>query len=259
MSPPAPRAGSVVSRGPATESTSPLARWLARGLGSPVVIPAVLLLLVALALGWLGQATEGIDLLLLLLPWAGVAMACLALAWVRPQRHGASPPHVMLALGFVGMLMGLLFDVAQAGAAQLGAVCAQAGSLDLWQALRLHLRFLPGMHAGMLAGGLLAIPVLRGLRPRCNRYLCSLFTQNLLCSAWMVVGMTWGGLWLSRWPMPLSAPLSAPLGASTLPGMLGGMFVGMAWGMVLSVLLYRSYFAWRHPPRAQAAQPTSAT
>jgi hypothetical protein len=27
--------------------------------------------------------------------------------------------------------------------------------------------------------------------------------------------------------------------------MLGGMFMGMTWGMVLSVALYRGFFAWR--------------
>ncbi len=143
----------------------------------------------------------------------------------------------MLALGLAGMLLGLLFDLARSGAAPLGGLCAQPGSLDLLQALRLHLLFLPCMHAGMLAGGLLAIPVLRRPRPRCRRWLCSLFTQNLLCTSWMVLGMTWGGLWLARWP--------APLGTDTLPGMLAGMVGGMTWGMVASVALYRGFFAWR--------------
>ncbi len=177
---------------------------------------------------------------LAMLGWAvaGVAGAFAALAWVRPPRQGVSPPHVMLALGFAGMLLGLLFDLRQAGAAQLGAVCAQTGSLGLPDALWLHLRFVPGMHVGMLAGGLLAIPVLRRLRPHCRRYLCSLFTQNLLCSGWMLLGMTWGGLWLSRAPLPM--------GASTLPGMLGGMVVGMSWGMVASMALYRAFFTWRN-------------
>ena len=202
------------------------------------------------------------DLATLLWTLAGVASGWAALAWVRPQRQGVSPPRVMLALGFAGMLLGLLYDMRQAGAAQLAAVCAQAGSLDLVQALMLHLRFLPGMHAGMLAGGLLAIPVLRRLRPHCNRYLCSLFTQNLLCSGWMVVGMTLGGLWLSRWQAPLGAgTLTSTFGGTlgtTLSGMLGGMFVGMTWGMVVSVALYRGFFSWKNlrqqgPPRRRAA------
>ena len=192
-----------------------------------------------------------------ILAWAvpGVAAGWLALGWVRPRRQGVSPPHVMLALGFAGMLLGLLFDLRHAGAAQLGAVCAQVSSLGLLDALWLHLRFLPGMHAGMLAGGLLAIPVLRRLRPHCKRWLCSLFTQNLLCSGWMVLGMTWGGLWLARWP--------TPIGTDTLPGMLAGMLVGMTWGMVASVALYRSFFAWRNhveqSRERRAARPASAT
>ncbi|MBJ7469244.1 MAG: hypothetical protein JHD06_10605, partial [Rhodoferax sp.] len=35
------------------------------------------------------------------------------------------------------------------------------------------------------------------------------------------------------------------LGNSSLTAMLGGMFVGMTWGMVVSVALYRAFFAWR--------------
>ncbi len=199
--------------------------------------------------------------MLSLLAWAvpGVAAGWLALGWVRPQRQGVSPPHVMLALGFAGMLLGLLFDLHRAGAAQLGSVCARLSTLGLLDALWLHLRFLPGMHAGMLAGGLLAIPLLRRLRPRCKRWLCSLFAQNLLCSGWMLLGMTWGGLWVSRLPLPLGASL----GADTLPGMLSGMLVGMTWGMVASVALYRSFFAWRkHVEQSRerrAARAASAT
>jgi hypothetical protein len=59
-----------------------------------------------------------------------------------------------------------------------------------------------------------------------------------MCSGWMLIGMTGGALWLARWQLTT--------GASTLPGMLGGMFAGMTWGMVLSVALYRGFFAWRN-------------
>ena len=156
----------------------------------------------------------------------------------------------MLSLGFAGMLVGLWFDAHRAGTAQLAALCAQAGSLNLLEALRLHVRFLPGMHAGMLAGGFVAIPVLRRLRPRCNRTLCSQFTQNLLCSGWMVLGMTLGGLALSR---------GQTAGSNALPGMLGGMAVGMTWGMVASVGLYRSWFAWRERRPGPAPQSRIAT
>lgn len=216
--------------------------WLARGIGSAALTPAVLVLLVGLTLWAVGQSgaagARSHQTVVILLTLAAVAAGCAALAWVRPQRAGLSPPHVMLSLGFGGMLLGLLYDFYDAGPARLDSLCAQSANLGFMDSLQLHLEFLPGMHAGMLAGGLLAIPSLRLLRPHCGRYLCSLFAQNLMCSSWMLVGMTGGALWLSRWQ------LSA--GTSTLPGMLGGMFVGMTWGMVISVALYRGFFTWRN-------------
>jgi hypothetical protein len=167
-----------------------------------------------------------------------VAAGCAALSWVRPQRAGLSPPHVMLSLGFGGMLLGLLADWLHAGPTQLGSLCQQAASLTLSESFSLHLRYLPGMHIGMLFGGLLAIPSLRLLRSHCGRYLCSMLTQNLLCSGWMLLGMTLGAVWLVR--------LQSALGAPSLTGMLGGMFVGMTWGMVGSVALYRKWFTLRN-------------
>lgn len=216
--------------------------WLARGIGSAALTPALLVLLVGLTLWAVEQAgaigARGHPTAVILLTLVTVAAGCAALAWVRPQRAGLSPPHVMLSLGFGGMLLGLLYDFYQAGPARLDSLCAQSASLGFLDSLQLHLEFLPGMHAGMLAGGLLAIPSLRLLRPHCGRYLCSLLVQNLMCSSWMLIGMTAGALWLSRWQ------LSA--GTSTLPGMLGGMFVGMTWGMVVSVALYRGFFTLRN-------------
>lgn len=216
--------------------------WLARSIGSAVLTPAVLVMLVGVTLWSLEQSSasgaRSHQPAVVLLTLAAVAAGCAALAWVRPQRAGLSPPHVMLSLGFGGMLLGLLYDIYHAGPARLDSLCAQSASLGFMDSLRLHLEFLPGMHAGMLAGGLLAIPSLRLLRPHCGRYLCSLFAQNLMCSSWMLVGMTAGALWLSRW--------QSAAGTSTLPGMLGGMFVGMTWGMVISVALYRGFFALRN-------------
>lgn len=216
-------------------STQP--HWLARSIGSAVLTPALLVCLVGITLWSLSRASSVLgtsELSVILLTLFAVAAGCAMLAWVRPQRAGLSPPHIMLSLGFGGMLLGLLYDVLQAGPTRLANLCAQSSALGFWESLELHIEFLPGMHIGMLAGGLLAIPSLRLLRPHCGRYLCSLFAQNLMCSGWMLVGMTLGALWLSRWQ------LSA--GISTLPGMLGGMFVGMTWGMVISVALYRGFF-----------------
>ncbi|MDO9166726.1 MAG: hypothetical protein Q7U13_11530, partial [Rhodoferax sp.] len=179
--------------------------WLARSIGSAALTPAVLVLLVGLTLWAVGQSgavgTQSHQTVVILLTLAAVAAGCAALAWVRPQRAGLSPPHVMLSLGFGGMLLGLLYDFYDAGPARLDSLCAQSANLGFMDSLQLHLEFLPGMHAGMLAGGLLAIPSLRLLRAHCGRYLCSLFAQNLMCSSWMLVGMTAGALWLSRWQL----------------------------------------------------------
>ena len=215
--------------------------WVARSIGSVVITPALLMALVGVTLWLLGRQSAGApgsSFLLILGSLSAVALGCAALAWIRPQRAGLSPPHVMLSLGFGGMLMGLLYDLIDAGPARLESLCAQTGSLGFMDSLVLHMVFLPGMHVGMLAGGLLAIPSLRMLRAHCGRYLCSLFVQNLMCSGWMLVGMTTGALWVARW--------QAELGGSSLSGMLGSMFIGMTWGMVVSVGLYRSFFIWRN-------------
>ncbi len=215
--------------------------WLVRGFGSATFTPTVLVSLVGVTLWSLRRSAsimEEEQLAVILLTLAAVALGCAALAWVRPQRAGLSPPHIMLSLGFGGMLLGLLYDSVHAGPARLNDLCAQSAALGFFDSLALHMEFLPGMHTGMLAGGLLAIPGLRLLRPHCGRYLCSLFAQNLMCSSWMLIGMTTGALWLSRWQLTA--------GTSTLPGMLGGMFVGMTWGMVISVALYRGFFLLRN-------------
>lgn len=215
--------------------------WLARSVGSAAITPSLLLLAVGATLWGLGSRGNGpaqpygavIALSLVL-----VALGCAALTWVRPQRAGLSPPYIMLSLGFGGMLLGLGVDLVLGGLDRLESLCTQSARLGLLDSLELHIAFLPAMHAGMLTGGLLAIPSLRMLRQHCGRYLCSLLTQNLMCSAWMLLGMTSGALWLVRWQVAS--------GMSSLPGMLGGMFVGMTWGMVLSVALYRAFFALRN-------------
>ena len=214
---------------------------LARSIGSAGITPALLLCLVGLTLWSTVQPSTlvGADSrwLAILLSLLAVAAGCLALSRVRPQRAGLSPPHVMLSLGFGGMLLGFLFDWYGAGLAQLDSLCSLSSTLSLWQSFLLHLRYLPGMHLGMLAGGMLAIPGLRMLRAHCGRYLCSLLLQNLMCSGWMLLGMTLGAVWLVRLQLALSSP--------SITAMLGGMFVGMTWGMVLSVALYRGYFLLR--------------
>ena len=142
----------------------------------------------------------------------------------------------MLSLGIGGMLLGLWWDVAQTPVRMLAALCISSNGLSLLTSMRFHITLLPGMHLMMLIGGVAAIPSLRLLKPECRR-LCSLLTQNLLCSIWMLMGM------------PLGAPLFVQsvrsLNGLALDRMLGGMFTGMAWGMVFSVGLYRLFFILR--------------
>ena len=215
--------------------------WLARSVGSAAITPSLLLLAVGATLwglGARGKVPADSYAAVIALSLVLVALGCAALTWVRPQRAGLSPPYIMLSLGFGGMLLGLGVDLALGGLDRLESLCTQSARLGLLDSLELHIAFLPAMHAGMLTGGLLAIPSLRMLRQHCGRYLCSLLTQNLMCSAWMLLGMTSGALWLVRWQVAS--------GMSSLPGMLGGMFVGMTWGLVLSVALYRAFFALRN-------------
>ena len=59
-------------------------------------------------------------------------------------------------------------------------------------------------------------------------------TQNVLCSSWMLVGMTFGST--------LFVQSINSINGMSVDKMLGGMFTGMVWGMVVSVGLYRSFF-----------------
>lgn len=178
-----------------------------------------------------------------------VAAGCWVLTRIRPQRAGVSPPHVMLSFGLGGMLIGLSIDIAQLGWFQLEGLCRTNTQFSLIDSLILHFRFLPAMHLGMLVGGLLAIPALRALHPGCGRYLCSQLAQNLLCSTWMLVGMTLGSLWLRNWQMWAHQRTGLVNSADSLSSMLGGMFAGMTWGMVISVGLYRAFLGWRMQPK----------
>lgn len=168
----------------------------------------------------------------------GVGGGCLTLSRLRPQRFGFSPPHVMLSLGFGGMLIGLFADFQRTPIAIVASICSSTSSLSVTESFKLHVELMPYMHLGMLIGGLAAIPSLRLLRPECRK-LCSMLAQNLLCSGWMFLGMTLGAVLFVQVIQQTSD------GNLNLSAMLSGMFSGMVWGMVLSVFLYRSYFIWR--------------
>jgi hypothetical protein len=169
---------------------------------------------------------------------AGITLGCYALSKLRPQRLGLSPPHVMLSLGFGGMLLGLLIDTSITPVKMIASICAGSHQLSLLESLQLHILLMPFMHIGMLIGGISAIPSLRYLRPECRK-LCSMITQNILCSTWMLMGMTLGAVIFTQLLQ------QSKLVFLNLSMMLGGMFTGMVWGMVVSVFLYRQYFVWR--------------
>jgi hypothetical protein len=153
-----------------------------------------------------------------------------ALGWLRPARVGITAPQAMMLLGTVGMLGGLAFDVQRAGLEAIASMCAASGP-DFIAVARLHLEWLPAMHAGMVAGGLGALVWLRRVRPGCKRQFCARFAQNIACSAWMMIGMVAGVILYYR--------LAAWFGSAGVAAMLGGMIGGMVWGMVVSVTLYR--------------------
>ncbi len=199
------------------------------------LIPTALLAIVAGALWITGRAGDD-RAWLLGIALVGVASGCLALTLLRPQRAGLSPPNVMLGLGIGGMVLGLAIDLWNTPLPLIEALCAGSRSRSFADAMGFHARLLPAMHVLMVAGGLAAIPTLRRLRPECRR-LCSMLTQNALCSSWMLVGMTAGATVFSQ-------SVTMVAGAS-LDRMLGGMFAGMVWGMVISVSAYRLFFMLR--------------
>jgi len=198
---------------------------------------ATLALLICVAVSLLqvrGAGDGGASLLLLTL--AGVVSGCAALTWLRPQRVGLSPPNVMLSLGIGGMLIGLFWDTMRTPIAILESLCVTKSPPGLLDSMMFHASLFPGMHALMVVGGISAIPTLRLLRPECRR-LCSMLTQNILCSTWMLVGMTLGST--------IFVQSIRTVNGISVDKMLGGMFTGMVWGMVVSVGLYRMFFiAW---------------
>lgn len=191
-----------------------------------------LLVCVTLSLLQVRGAGDG-DFILLVLTLVGVVSGCAALAWLRPQRVGLSPPNVMLSLGIGGMLLGLYWDTTRVPIPTLASLCVSSSPLGLLDSMRFHAGLFPGMHALMLVGGISAIPTLRLLRPECRR-LCSMVTQNMLCSSWMLIGMTFGST--------LFVQSINSVNGMSVDKMLGGMFTGMVWGMVVSVGLYRAFF-----------------
>ena len=184
------------------------------------------------------------DFDLILLTLLGVVSGCAALTCLRPQRVGLSPPNVMLSLGIGGMLLGLYIDMRSMPIAILESLCLSSSPLSLIESMRFHISLFPSMHTAMVIGGIMAIPTLRLLRPECRR-LCSMITQNILCSTWMLVGMTFGA---TAFVQSIRS-----INGISLDKMLGGMFTGMVWGMVISVGIYRLFFITKDQLRIRTA------
>jgi|KBSMisStaDraftv2_1062788.scaffolds.fasta_scaffold344368_2 hypothetical protein len=165
-----------------------------------------------------------------------VLLGMAALGWMRPRRVGITSPQAMLLLGAAGMVAGLALDVQAMPFAAIASICS-GSPRSLWSMMLLHAQLLPWMHAGMWAGGFMAVPLLRKLRPNCRRQYCARVVQNLACSAWMTVGMSVGVLAAAA----IVAGIGVRAGAGAAP-MFSGMVTGMVWGMVASVALYRLFF-----------------
>lgn len=148
----------------------------------------------------------------------------------------------MLTGSWGGMALGLIWDINHGSMAQLGSLCIQSTGLGLLDAVQLHLHFLPGIHVGMLSGGVLALTISPSrAAPGVGKTWVSLLAHNLLCVAWMLGGMAMGALWQSWLPtLPQQAKLL---------NMLLGMFGGMACGMLACMVVHRTI--WR-PLRAQS-------
>ena len=176
-----------------------------------------------------------------------VLAGLLALARLRPARGGLTSPQWMLLLGALGMAGGLALDAHLGGLETLAALCS--GPSDLGGMLVLHLSQLPLAHAGMVAGGLVVVPLMPKLRRGCRRQLCAQLGQNLLCSSWMVVGMAAGSLvflQLAGWGGAVREPAAV----------LAGMAAGMVWGMVASVSLVQFLIRLSYgPPPAARGGP----
>jgi hypothetical protein len=141
-------------------------------------------------------------------------------------------PRAMLMLGAFGMMIGLLVDSRTLAPGALAAICGPANR-GLWPLMQLHWALLPWTHVGMWAGGLAAVPVLRVVRPGCRRKYCARVTQNIVCSAWMTVGMSVGALAFQG----IGAPSTARFALA--------MLAGMVCGMATSIALYRLWFRVR--------------
>ena len=197
---------------------------------------AMIFIAVIVLLGMLAPPRSLADAVWFVANGAIIFSGLVMLGWLRPAHVGLTAAQVMLVTGTLGMAIGLWIDTRGAGVEMIAAICTQSEGIALRERILWHWTQLPAMHAGMVLGGLAAIPWLRLTRLACRRQFCARFAQNLVCSAWMTLGMALGGTVVYG---------LANQSAVGMVLMLGSMIAGMVWGMAMSISLYRLYFFWR--------------
>jgi hypothetical protein len=174
-----------------------------------------------------------------LLTLASVGGGVMMLSAARRRQGFLTAPQWMLVASALLMYIGLAFDVSRDRVLAISEVCSAAaptiGSLGGW--LR-HVEAMPMMHAGMLAGGVAAIFIVRArARRSCRRALCAHAGINLLCSLTMLLGMYAGMVAFALTARFTGFPWNGM-------AMLGGMVAGMVWAMLGLVRFYRYMFSW---------------
>jgi len=105
-----------------------------------VLMPWLLMLFVGITMiGFNASDSGSRHHVFIAISFAVTGIGCLALTKIRPQRAGLSPPHVMLSLGFGGMLIGLWIDMLHAGPILLESICRSGAQLVFLDSLLLHL------------------------------------------------------------------------------------------------------------------------
>lgn len=174
-----------------------------------------------------------------LLTLASVGSGVMMLSAARRRQGFLTAPQWMLVASALLMYVGLALDVSRDRVRAISEVCSAAAptiaSLDGWLH---HVGAMPMMHAGMLAGGVAAIFIVRArARRSCRRALCARAGINLLCSLAMLLGMYAGMVAFGVTARLTGLPWNGM-------AMLGGMVAGMVWAMLGLVRLYRYMFSW---------------
>jgi hypothetical protein len=170
-----------------------------------------------------------------------VAAALIALGWMALGRICAhcdrSSCQAALVLCALGMTVGLAIDANEGRLAMLDALCL-AGQRSQIYWIQLHWQQLPAMHAGMLAGALIALPLPLNAGYAAPAPL-SLLLRGFICCVCMLAGMSLGVL---THALVASDALSTSI-------MVALMIVGMTWGTVLGIVTASPFLEHSRPPK----------